>query len=102
MQHWKSARRIIRPKTTASSVPPTLQVEYGPEAGWHPWGIRIVAPVAVRARGTGSAAGAGVRPVPRPVGMALTYPRAVLAKGAAHGTSGGCKEGEENRDGGRG
>jgi hypothetical protein len=84
----------------AGSMPPTLQVEYSPEAGWHSWGVHIVAPIAARARRSGRTAAACLRAIPRSLRMALTYSRAVLAKGAAHGTLGGCNEGEGNRDGG--
>jgi hypothetical protein len=46
-------------RRTRRSVPPTLQVECGPEAGWHARGFRIVAPITVRARRSGRTAATG-------------------------------------------
>jgi len=65
-------------------VPPTLQVKDSSEAGRHARGVRIIAPIAVGTRRSGRTAATGRTAIPRSLRMALTYPRAVLAKRAAH------------------
>jgi hypothetical protein len=61
-----------------------LVVEFDPEAFWRP-GVFAFGYVASRARRTGAATDAGVPAFPRPLGMALTDPAAILAQGAFHG-----------------
>jgi hypothetical protein len=60
-------------------VPPTLQVEYGPEAGWHARGVRIVAPITVRARRSGRTAATGLIAFPLLVWMPLADPATTFA-----------------------
>jgi hypothetical protein len=64
---------------------PTLLIELGPEAFRQPRRFVLFRNVTPRAGRAGTTAGAGIFAFPRSIGMAFTYPAAVLAERAFHG-----------------
>jgi hypothetical protein len=80
---WRGLERDVRTGLT-NSMSPAVFIDLNLEALRHPRRVFLIARIAPRTRRARTTACAGVVAIPRPAGMILTHPAAILAERAFH------------------